>query len=521
MNNNQGIALKAKCFDIDSDKDIAIINEASTCSTERGSCEVDVSASDRILLTKGRRSIVSIVDLSSTLVKRGEIGLFNATSRKIGAKNGDVVTAKPTEKPVSVDYIRKKMDGQQLNGGEIGAIIRDVMSNMLSDVELASFISSVYIRGLGIDETVSLTEAIVASGEVLALGKRPVLDKHSIGGVCGNRVSMLLVPIVASAGLYIPKTSSRSITSPSGTADTMEVLAPVNLALPEIRRTVLKAHGCIAWGGAVNLAAADDRLIKIRNPLRLDPRGVLLASILAKKKAVGAEYVLIDIPIGRGAKIDNEQQAKELAREFIELGSRLRMRVECVITDGTDPIGRSVGPSLEAREVLRALAGDGPSDLHEKSCQLSGILLEMCGRVAKGRGYGVAQELLRSGKARNKMREIIELQGGDPRVKPDDIAIGSCTHEVRAEREGRIHHIDNRAISKIARAAGAPRDKGAGIVLHVEKGDKVGASDVLFEIIAESEARLDYAIKALNDSRPVELGRMVLGRFSYVKPVEH
>ncbi|MFH1285231.1 MAG: thymidine phosphorylase, partial [Candidatus Micrarchaeota archaeon] len=388
-------------------------------------------------------------------------------------------------------------------------------------IELASFITAVYTRGLNVDETVSLTNALVESGDTLGLKRKPIVDKHCSGGVAGNRTTMVMVPVIAAAGLYMPKTSSRSITSASGTADTMEVLAPVEFPVEEMRRIVEKTHGCVVWGGAINLAAADDKLIAIRRPLHLDPRGILLASILAKKKSVGAQYVVIDLPVGRGAKHEDVNNAKNLAREFLEIGGKLGMKVDCFLTDGTDPIGFGIGPSLEAIDVLKVLQNKGPQDLLDKSCQLAGALLEMSGKVPKGRGMAAAADIIRSGKAYKKMLEIIEEQGGNPRVKIDDLNVGTYRHVVKAEQTGRISHVDNRAISRIARAAGAPKDKGAGIILYCEQGDKVNAGDKLFEIVSESESKLSFAIKAMDAWEGVELQKVILGKVSTEGGYDH
>jgi AMP phosphorylase len=241
---------------------------------------------------------------------------------------------------------------------------------------------------------------------------------------------------------------------------------------------------------------------------------VLFRSILGKKKSVGAEYVVIDIPIGRGAKIENVEDGKTLAKDFISVGRRLGMNIECFISDGSDPIGKGIGPALECSDVLKVLQNDGPTDLRDKSLQLAGEMLELCGKVPKGRGFDVAADILRSGKAYAKMKEIIEAQGGDPKVTPDSLPIGTKRHDVLADRDGRVEHVDNRLISKIARAAGAPKDVGAGVLLHCEHGDKVTKGDVLFEIVAENESKLEFAIQSLEVLNPIELERVIIGKFA-------
>jgi AMP phosphorylase len=505
---------KAKCVDLATGgKYIVVLNSADART-------MDVRYLDRVKLTKdGGKSVTALLNLSEHYVQKGNIGVFKDTCETLKIKKGQKICVEPIEKPQSVSYIKKKMDGFVLSPPEIDAIIGDIMTNTLSDVEATAFLTTLCIRDLNKDETLALTNSIVNSGSVLNLKKRPILDKHCTGGVPGNRTSMLIVPIIAAAGFTIPKTSSRSITSPAGTADTMEVLAPVTLTEEEITRVVNKTNGCIAWGGGVNLAAADDRLIRIRHPLDLDPRGVLLASILAKKKAVGATHVLIDIPMGKGSKIQTKNDADMLAADFMSLGWKLGMEVECIITPGYDPVGLAVGPALEAREVMRILQGEKVSaELREKSVVMAGIMLEMTGKCARGTGRALANKILGCGDALKKMREIICEQGGDPKVKAVDIPIGQKTVEIVAKEEGRIHFINNKNISAIARAAGAPADNGAGIYLHVDKGDRIKRGQKLFTIYAESERKLTVAQEMAEDLYPFEMDKIILETYGGDKP---
>jgi len=494
----------AHCFDISAGRKIVVLNETEAHQN-------DIYTSYRVILKHKRKEMVVTVDLSSELVAPGQIGLFSDVWEELCAADGDMIEIKHTERPASIEYIKNKMDGKELHDEQIETVITELMDNKLSEAELSAFITSMYIRGLTEHEIVALTKSIVKSGDTLVLGKHPVVDKHCAGGVAGNRTTMVLVPILAASGLYVPKTSSRSITSAAGTADTMEVLCPVVLKLDEMKDIVLKTGGCIAWGGAMNLAAADDKLIRIRHPLSLDPRGVLLASILAKKKSVGAEYVVIDLPVGRGTKFQDIKVAQALGKDFIGIGKELGMKIEVLITDGSDPIGNGVGPGLECRDVFSVLEGKGPEDLRDKSCQLAGTALELCGKVEKGKGYKVAQELLKNGKALAKMREMIDAQGGNGKVKVDDLPLGKYNYKVLAPKSGRVSHVDNKAISRVAKAAGAPTDKGAGLFLFCEQGDKVERGEPLFEIYAESEAKLDFAIKALEVWEAVELQKVILG----------
>lgn len=496
--------VQARVIDITTGKHIIVLNEEEAI-------ENDIYQGYRVDLKAMGGELVCIVDLSKEMVRRGEVGIFGDVAHALQIAEGDILQIAKMERPASVEFIRKKLDGESLEDSQIHTIIDDLMDNRLSEAELASWITATYINGMSEEEIVSLTNAIVSSGSTLELGVKPIADKHCVGGVAGNRTTMVIVPILAAAGVYIPKTSSRAITSAAGTADTMEVLAPVDFDVEEMRRIVLKTHGVVAWGGGMNLASADDKLIKIRNPLSLDPRGMLLASILAKKKSVGAQYVVVDLPLGRGVKVANMDDAERLGADFIKLGKRLGMVIEGLITEGSEPVGNGIGPVLEARDVMQVLQGQGPADLRSKSALLAGKLFELIGKVREGEGYDTAMHFLQNGKAWEKMKEIIAEQGGDPKVREEDLPIGQYRHTVKAEKEGKISHIDNKKISKIARAAGAPKNKGAGVYLYRLKGDRVKPGDLLFDIYAESEASLDYAVKALDVWYPIELEKMLLG----------
>lgn len=307
----------------------------------------------------------------------------------------------------------------------------------------------------------------------------------------------------------------------SGTADIMEVLAPVDLTIKEIQEIVEKVNGVIVWGGAVNLAPADDIFIRMNYPFAIDPRGQTLASVLAKKYAVGAEYVVIDIPTGPSAKVENMDEAKKLARDFVDLGERLGMHVECAITYGGQPLGRAIGPALEAREALRVLYGSkSPASLIEKATAIAGILLELGGKAPKGQGQNLAKEILHSGKALEKMKQIIRAQGGNPEIKPEDVQVGNKTATFCATADGYVTHIDNKLIIQIARAVGAPKDKGAGLILKVKRGRRVVKGNPLLEIHAESESKLTSALNLAQKIQPMRIEGMLLKRIPEIMYVE-
>jgi AMP phosphorylase len=377
---------------------------------------------------------------------------------------------------------------------------------------LAAFVTSLHIRGTSMDEVEALTKSMVSTGQTIKIDKGPILDKHSIGGVPGDKTTILVVPIIAAAGFAIPKTSSRAITSPAGTADRVEVLCPVNLTCEEIRNVVEKTNACLAWGGALDLAPADDLLIQIEYPLSIDP--LLLPSIMSKKKAIGANYIVVDIPTGRGAKIKTIGEAQYLAQEFIEIGKRLNIHVQCGVTFGEQPIGCAIGPALEAREALSALMGEGPIDLTNKATHLAGILFEMMG--AKN-GAAEAKKIIATGKAEKKLREIIAAQGGEPEIKPEDIEVGPKIADIRAKETGNIQWVNNRAIAQIARAAGAPKTKGAGVLLKKKMGDKVKKEEIIFQIYSKNQQKLNSAVLLAKTINPIGITgkfgeKMLIGR---------
>ena len=493
--------LRAKLIEIEADKPIVILNEEDAK-------DLGVYVSGRVKLIYGEKEIIAIVDTTETLVNEGEIGIFEDVNEILKIKDLDWIEVVPTSRPKSVDFIKKKLDGFTLEEHEIMAIIQDIVNDSLSSIELSAFVTGGYINGYTIDEVVALTRAMVKTGQQIDFGEN-IVDKHCIGGVAGNRTTLLIVPIIAACGLKIPKTSSRAITSPAGTADTMEVLASVEFTVEELKDIVNEVGGCIVWGGAVNLAPADDKIIRVEYPLALDVEGHLLASVMAKKLSVGSDYVLIDIPVGKGTKVESVEKANSLAKKFIEIGKRVDIKVECIITDGSCPIGNGIGPALEARDALLCLQNRGPLDLTRKAIELAGVLLELAGKAPRGEGKKLAEEVLVSGKAYEKMKEIIAIQDGDPDIKPEDIPIGDKTETIVSDYKGRVGYIDNRGISMIARTAGAPRDKGAGVYLHVTVGDIVNIGDPLFTIYSSSENRLKEAVSLAEECKPIRVGSII------------
>ena len=413
----------------------------------------------------------------------------------------------------SYDYILKKIKGKILSALEIREIIKDTVNGKLSDVELAALITAIKIQGMTNEEIINLTQAEVSTGNLFDFGS-DVYDKHSTGGVPGNKVSLIIVPIVAAAGLIIPKTSTRAITSPSGTADSMEVLAPVKFKSDEVKKMIKNNGACIILGGHLETAPADSILIKIEKNLHLDPFGLMIPSILAKKMSMGVKKLVLDIPCGKGTKFKNADEGRKFALFFKEISRKVKIDTECALTNAIQPIGHCVGPAIEAREALHLLYDykKGPNSLIEKSTDLAGILLEMGGKAQQGTGQQMAKNILKSGRALEKMKEIIEIQGGNPNIKPEDIEVGPEEAEFFSAKSGYVTDIDNSIINKIAKTAGCPQEKLAGVQLFKKIGALVKEGDLIFKIYAKNSSKLEKATKIFNASSPVILGGMIIER---------
>ena len=450
-------------------------------------------AQSRVELTVDGRTIVATLNVvHDDFLDVGEAGVSEAAWRLLRAPEGAPVSLRHPAPLESLGHVRAKVYGRKLTESALRAVITDVAAGRYSELQLAAFVTACAGERLDLEETVSLTRAMVDVGERIAWGPGLVMDKHCVGGLPGNRTTMIVVPIVAACGLRMPKTSSRAITSPAGTADAMETVAPVDHDVPAIRRIVERTGGCIVWGGSVRLSPADDILIRVERPLDLDSQGQLVASVLSKKVAAGSTHVLIDIPVGPTAKVRSAAAAITLTHQLEATAHAMGLKLRVVQTDGSAPVGRGIGPALEARDVLAVLRNDAlaPPDLAERSLLLAGHLLEMGGVVPAGMGLPTAAQVLADGRAWRKFEEICEAQGG-LRVPP----VAAFRHELVAQRSGSVLGVDNRRLARIAKLAGAPQAPCAGIDLHVRVGDFVERGQPLFTLHADSPGELAYALE--------------------------
>lgn len=480
--------LKLKRLGIDTYKEAVIYmrKDCHVCMSEG----FEVHA--RIRVTLGDKSILATLHtIDDHLLNSNEVSLSKYAWQLLNANEGDMVKLAHPQPLQSLSFIRSKIYGNVLEKREIQHIIDDIAEGKYSDIHIASFLTACAGGHLSESEIIDLTQAMVNVGEKITWPNEIVVDKHCAGGLPGNRTTPIIVPIVAAFGLTMPKTSSRAITSPAGTADTMETLAPVALDVTTMRRVVNQEGGCIIWGGTVNLSPADEIIIPVERAMDLDSEGQMVASVLSKKISAGSTHILIDLPVGPTAKIRSLETAQLLTRLFQAAAHALNIRLAIHLSDGIQPVGRGIGPALEAKDVLAVLQNHrhAPKDLRDRALTLAGLILEFSTKVEVGQGKQMATEILNSGAAWKKFQGICHAQGG---LREPTTA--QYTHVITAAASGRVAAIDCRQLSRLAKLAGAPHDKAAGVELHTPLDTMVEPGQPLFTIHAESKGGLRYAL---------------------------
>jgi len=450
------------------------------------------AARTSVIVSSGKKFVVAtLFHVTSNLVGPDEAGLSDWAWNELGISAGGKIAVSHAPPLSSLSQIRGKVHGNRLDAAAVNEIVGDIAAGRFSGIQLSSFITACAARDLDYEEMRYLTRAMIDAGERIAWNGKPIVDKHSVGGLPGNRTTPIVVAIVAACGLTIPKTSSRAITSPAGTADTMETMAPVELDLATLRRVVEGEGGCVAWGGAMGLSPTDDILIRVERVLDLDGEGQLVASILSKKLAAGATHLVLDLPVGPTAKVRSYEAAQLLSQSLIDVGASFGLVAKVVVSDGTQPVGRGIGPALEARDVLAVLQGSAlaPADLRAHALTLAGALLELGGTAAEGAGLTLAADCLATGRAWSKFQRICEAQGG---MRTPPVAQHRRTIVVR--HSGLVERIDSRKLSRVAKLAGAPDAKSAGLELHLRLGAPVSRGEPAYTIHAESPGELEYAL---------------------------
>lgn len=486
MRDNQHLLAHNMGIDTHEEPVVYMRSDCDICRSE------GFTANARVQVRAGERDIVATLNIvTSGVLPEDTIGFSLSAWRYLELAEHQPVRVGHAPVVASLSTLRKKVHGNELSDAEMAGIINDISRRRYADIEIASFLTACAGNRLSRHEIVGLTRAMIEVGYRLQWKDYPrVFDKHCVGGLPGNRTTPIVIAIASAAGLIMPKTSSRAITSPAGTADTMETLTEVNLDLERLQQVVEHTGACLAWGGQVKLSPTDDLLIRIEKALDLDGEGQLIASVLSKKIAAGSTDILIDIPVGPTAKVRDQAQAESLSGHFTAVAEALGVRVRCVITDGSRPIGRGIGPALEAEDVLAVLdtPEQAPQDLRERSVFLAAHLLAMAEEQPFAQASARAQQLLDSGEAAAQFRRICNAQGGLKRPP-------RAAHRapLSAETGGTLLSLDNRRLAQLAKLAGAPSSPESGLRLAVQVGDRVRAGQPLAQLFAATPGELAYA----------------------------
>ena len=487
--------LKAKCLALYTQREPIVLMHAD-CPVARSE---GLSARAQVELhANGRSAIATLYQVRGDILEEDQVGLSDNVRHRLSVCDGTEIKISHPRPLDSMSAVRAKVYGHRLDEGRLDAIIQDIAAERYSDVQLAAFVSAFSGQSSRLEEMVALTRAMVAVGDRLTWPTSPIMDKHCVGGLPANRTTPIVVSIVAASGLTIPKTSSRAITSPAGTADAMETMAPVDLDLSAMRRVVELEGGCIAWGGSVQLSPADDILIRVERALDIDSPAQLVASVLSKKIAAGSSHVVLDLPVGPTAKVRSERDAAELGAHLTAVAAAFDLKVRPIVTDGSQPVGRGIGPALEARDVLSVLRrnADAPADLGTRAIRLAGAILEYGGAATDGQGEAAAADILSDGRALRKFMAICEAQGGF--TEPP---MAQLRHVIEARSDGIVETIDNRLLARMAKLAGAPESRSAGLELHVKIGAGIERGQPIITLHGENAGELAYAL-AFADANP-------------------
>lgn len=498
--------LRSKNLDLGEDNQFNIVLHRKDAE------KLGVKEGELLFVGIGEIELYAQIIETSDKVERGEIGLFEEIWKTYLVSAESSIFVDIPERCKSLEAISKKLLGHDLSKDELELIMQDIASRRLRETEIAFFISTFFNPGFNEDEIYWMTQGMAKSGDTLSFKKfkgkgSVVADKHSIGGVAGKGITPVLVPILICGGLIVPNTSSRAITAPSGTSDILEVVMPVSLTEEEIMEVVKKTGGCLFWGGSLSISPADDVIINVERSLRIQEYQKVLVSIVAKKVALGIENILIDLPYGKGSKVERTEDVFELAKEFKKLFKKFGIECETTTRKMHGPDGRGIGPNLEIKEALRILERDSNASLEMERAviDMAGILFEATGVSKEGEGKMLAQQILDSKKAYEKFWEIGFAQGAKKITKSSDIKMGNLTHEVLSEKSGTVKLISSVEIVNVARSLGCPRIKEAGMYMNKMPGEVVTKGDVLFTMYATADDRLENGKKAVNLEKMYEI----------------
>jgi len=482
--------LSSKKLDVRGGEGKVIINE-------NDALENGIVIGDRLSLefTGQLKNEIVSVDLSDTLVDEGEIGFYEDFFDSTNITEGSIVKLEIQAQSHAVEFIRKKLTGKELSYEEIYSIIADIANDKLDKILIAYFVSAGYAPGFNKQEMFYMTKALAETGQVLKF-RGIVADKHSIGGIAGKGITPLIIPILATfKDIMLPNTSSRAVTSASATTDMLEVIMPMSFSKETLESMLFKNNAVMVWGGGVDLAPADDKIIQIQKPLGIESIDKFVSSIISKKIAQGVTHVIFDVPVGKGAKIETEKEFEEVKSAFEEIAPKFGIKVYIHRRNMNSIDGWAVGPSLECREFLRIYERHAKRSiqLENDALQMAGKLIELCGKAEKGMGYKKAKDILESGKAFEELKKILSLQGGNPDISSNSLEIGGITFDIKSPKTGKIINMNNKNIFQVCKALGNPRIKEAGLYFYKKSGDSVESGEKLATVYATSESRMALA----------------------------
>ncbi len=502
MQNTNIFHAKTKLIDIqDGEELIVLINEEDAW-------EYWISSLDKVIVFYKEQEIILNANLTNKLVKSGEIGLYKDVYEKYGISADATVGVSFTQtNGKALDALKKAIRGEKLNYKETHAIMKDISDNRFTDTLITYYSAVGFFKKTSDYELYEMAKAMAETGEMLHFDG-VVADKHCMGGVPGNETTMIMIPLLSSLGIKMPKTFSKAITSPAATGECVNVLMNISFTKKEIENLVKKQNCCLVRGGGLSLAPADEKLIRVAYPLSMQSYSRTVVSIMAKKYAMGITHSLIDIPMGPTAKVPDMKTAKWLKKKYEYVGKKLGMKVCVEITDAKQPIGSGIGATLQVREVLRVLQQHElrPMDLQNKALHLSAKIIELVGMAKGKKAYEIAYQQLKSGAAWKKMQEIIKAQGGkNPHIKSEDLELAKFKKEVKAEKDGTIKAIDMKLINLTTRALGAPIDDQGGLYLCKKLGDKVKKNDIIYVMYANQQNKIDMALESLKGKKMYEI----------------
>ena len=493
---------KTKLIDIlDGEEFIVLINEQEAR-------EYWINAFDKVSLGYNWQEIVLNADLTNKVVKSWEIWLFKDVYEKYNIPADAIVSVTFTQtNGKAIDALKKAIRWENLNYKETYAIMKDISDNRFTDTLITYYSAIWFFKKASDFELYEMAKAMAEAGEMLHFDW-VVADKHCMGGVPGNETTMIMIPLLASLGIKMPKTFSKAITSPAATWECVDVLMDISFSKKEIEKLVKKENCCLVWGGGLDLAPADEKLIKVAYPLSMQSYSRTVVSIMAKKYAMWITHSLIDIPMWPTAKVPDMKTAKRLKKKYEYVGKKLGMKVHVEITKAMEPIGAGIWATLQVREVLRVLQQHElrPMDLQTKALHLASKIIELVGMAKGKKAYELAYQQLKSGAAWKKMQEIIKAQRWkNPNIKSEELELAKFKKEVKAEKDGTVKVIDMKLINLTTRALWAPIDDQGGLYLHKKLGDKVKKNDIIYVMYANQKSKIDMALESLKWKKMYEI----------------